>query len=399
MTSVAWRDEVGVLSQSSRNDHKLSLTDEQRAELLELYPLKPHELLHDRSDRVFKSLQSLAKEHPDTPIWLLDKDGSVEHLLSGPDGAPRPLTLGVASNKSVKDRIHGKTVLLPPTAGGLKRGFFSGDRRDTATDVADDWRDEDNRRRRARIWDDEADSEGIRRDMRLVWTIDTGPPQDDDEEDGSSKNRLWEWYVRPQSADDDASRTSQGAVSWTVHTKDVEERATKIVDRLPVSRGVRASIVFAARAHDLGKQRVVWQRSIGNPSPSQPLAKSGRHYKFGNIAPIESTDYRHEFGSLIDVLDEPDFRTLTDEQRDLVLHLIAAHHGYGRPHFPSELAYDPEPKGRDVGRIASEVPGRFARLQRTFGRWGLAYLESLLRAADYAASAKPSSTLETRDES
>jgi len=33
-------------------------------------------------------------------------------------------------------------------------------------------------------------------------------------------------------------------------------------------------------------------------------------------------------------------------------------------------------------------------LQRRYGRWGLAYLESLLRAADYDASAKPSRFVE-----
>ena len=44
--------------------------------------------------------------------------------------------------------------------------------------------------------------------------------------------------------------------------------------------------------------------------------------------------------------------------------------------------------------IAAEVPQRFARLQRKYGRWGLAYLESLLRAADWAASANPSEFVE-----
>jgi CRISPR-associated endonuclease/helicase Cas3 len=80
--------------------------------------------------------------------------------------------------------------------------------------------------------------------------------------------------------------------------------------------------------------------------------------------------------------------------QDLVLHLIAAHHGRGRPHFPKDEVFDPDSKGTEDSAIAAEVPRRFARLQRKYGRWGLAYLESLLRAADYAASAKPSAFVE-----
>src|SRR5262249_26601863 len=109
--------------------------------------------------------------------------------------------------------------------------------------------------------------------------------------------------------------------------------------------------------------------------------------------------YRHEFGSLVDVLDETqsyhaEFRKLSGDMQDVVLHLIAAHHGRGRPHFPPDEVFDPEPNGRDVDAIAAELPHRFARLQRKYGRWGLAYLESLLRAADFAASAKPSAFVE-----
>ena len=76
--------------------------------------------------------------------------------------------------------------------------------------------------------------------------------------------------------------------------------------------------------------------------------------------------------------------------KDLVLHLIAAHHGRGRPHFTSDEAFDPDAQSTVLDAFAIEVPRRFARLQRTYGRWGLAYLESLLRAADWAASAAPS---------
>jgi CRISPR-associated endonuclease/helicase Cas3 len=77
-----------------------------------------------------------------------------------------------------------------------------------------------------------------------------------------------------------------------------------------------------------------------------------------------------------------------------VLHLIAVHHGRARPHFPFDEWFDPERPQPDADRVATEVPQRFARLRRKYGRWGLAYLESLLRAADYAASIKPSRTLE-----
>jgi CRISPR-associated endonuclease/helicase Cas3 len=99
------------------------------------------------------------------------------------------------------------------------------------------------------------------------------------------------------------------------------------------------------------------------------------------------------------VLDErqryfAEFRRLSAEMQDVVLHLIAVHHGYGRPCFPADRAFDPEPKGQQVDRIAIEVMQRFARLQRKYGRWGLAYLESLLRAADYAASREPSAFVE-----
>src|SRR5205823_11491958 len=99
-------------------------------------------------------------------------------------------------------------------------------------------------------------------------------------------------------------------------------------------------------------------------------------------------------GSLLDVEDASEFRQLDDELKDVVRHVIAVHHGRGRPHFPTNEAFDPEPKGHNADEIAAEVPRRFARLQRKYGRWGLAYLESLLRAADWAASAKPSEFVE-----
>ena len=94
--------------------------------------------------------------------------------------------------------------------------------------------------------------------------------------------------------------------------------------------------------------------------------------------------YRHELGSLLDAIDQlpEDFTT---EERDIALHLIAAHHGWARPHFPKRT-FDKTNVHRSE-RAALEVARRFARLQRRYGPWGLAYLETVFHSADAIASA------------
>ena len=176
-----------------------------------------------------------------------------------------------------------------------------------------------------------------------------------------------------------------------VHSGDVERRAREIVERLPLTPGVKRAVVIAARQHDHGKNRRVWQRSIGNPDRSLLLAKSG-----GKMRPLELTLYRHELGSMLDAERDPSLLDgLEPAERELALHLIAAHHGRARPHFPAEELFDPEAVGVDAAQAGVRVMQRFAKLQRQYGRWGLAYLESLVRAADYAASADPSQEIDT----
>ena len=185
--------------------------------------------------------------------------------------------------------------------------------------------------------------------------------------------------MQPKSADDDGSKTARAKELLTDHLGKAGRHAADIASKL-VTPGEARAITLAADWHDLGKDRRVWQRSIGNLK-SEVLAKSGP-----GMRPREITGYRHEFGSLIDVTRLPDFEVLTAEQRELVLHTIASHHGRARPHFPLEEAFDPErPTARAV-EVAREVPRRYAALQRRYGRWGLAFLESLVRAADALAS-------------
>jgi CRISPR-associated endonuclease/helicase Cas3 len=157
---------------------------------------------------------------------------------------------------------------------------------------------------------------------------------------------------------------------------------------------IASAVVLAAWWHDLGKHRERWQRSLGNDRyPTEVYAKSGR-LPDGTVLRSRGflKDYRHEFGSVLDVLDEKhphhaEFMKLSHDMRELVLHLIAAHHGRARPHFPMDEAIDLERDNQVAAALAIEMPRRFARLQQKYGRWGLAYLESLVRAADYSVSA------------
>ncbi len=182
-------------------------------------------------------------------------------------------------------------------------------------------------------------------------------------------------------------------MKWVDHVKDVEDLAGRIVDSLPLGDLERRAVKLAAKFHDHGKRRKLFQIMLGNAGyPKDVLAKSdsrGRRME---------ERYRHEFGSLLDLRKEPEFGQLADDEKDLVLHLIAAHHGRARPHFPADEAFDPDHSAALAEEVACEVPRRFARLQRKYGRWRLAYLESLLRAADWAASAKPSEYYFAEDE-
>jgi CRISPR-associated endonuclease/helicase Cas3 len=197
---------------------------------------------------------------------------------------------------------------------------------------------------------------------------------------------------------------SSTAVTLEKHVADVVGHVRNIAAKLGLSDSLSRCIILAAQIHDLGKRRTHWQQGIGNYDKTECFAKSGKHPITGKkFKPRPGLDpYRHEFGSLLDVLapsqhQEADqdllhaFTALTDEEKDIVLHLVAAHHGRARPHFPMSPAdetFDPGSDYDATQKTAAEVPQRFARLQRRFGRWGLAYLETLLRAADYAASAE-----------
>jgi CRISPR-associated endonuclease/helicase Cas3 len=218
----------------------------------------------------------------------------------------------------------------------------------------------------------------------MVRTIDTRPDADGEQgaDDVASGRRYWRWYVRPRMADDDGSWIASQRQELEPHLRSAEDSAIKLVTNLGLDCPESSAIVLAAKWHDRGKRRAIWQRSIGNSDyPKEVLAKTG-----GMMWPHDLNSYRHEFGSLVEVSSDSELSRLAPEVQDLVLHLIAAHHGRARPHFPADEVFDPENSEDAAATCIREVPRCFARLQRKYGRWGLAYLESLVRAADALAS-------------
>jgi CRISPR-associated endonuclease/helicase Cas3 len=123
----------------------------------------------------------------------------------------------------------------------------------------------------------------------------------------------------------------------------------------------------------LGKNRTWWQRAIGVTGPPA-LAKSGRSGFDHSV----NAGYRHELGSLLELLKG------NAPPTDLVAHLVAAHHGHGRPSFAVNAA-GPVSVGDREGAIGAAAR-RFAHLHLQFGAWQLAYLEAVVKAADALAS-------------
>lgn len=166
---------------------------------------------------------------------------------------------------------------------------------------------------------------------------------------------------------------------------------------------LRETIAFAARYHDFGKVDVRFQTWLRNGdrmaaelAPRQ-LAKSGMYVLKTQSDCGLPSGFRHELLSLLFAEKSDEFATL--QLPELALHAIAAHHGYCRPFAPVVLDDEAgcvkfgglevcreERLARPAHRLGAGVSDRFWALTREYGWWGLAYLEAVLRLADWNAS-------------
>src|SRR5579875_552127 len=198
----------------------------------------------------------------------------------------------------------------------------------------------------------------------------------------SSQGEPLRWLIiekwRDDAATEDDRSESYHPQLLNEHQCCAERCAREIAERLGLDSEYVEVLAAAARLHDEGKRARRWQRAFN--------AQSGADYAKtkGPILYSLLDRYRHEFGSLPSAERDEQIKRLPEDLRELALHLIAAHHGFGRPIISTSACEDAPPSL--LQQRAREVALRFARLQRRWGPWGLAWWEALLRAADQQAS-------------
>ena len=222
--------------------------------------------------------------------------------------------------------------------------------------------------------------------------------------------------------EDDPASVKVRAVGLAEHLIHVRDAATVLCDRIGLGEPYRAAIIRAAAWHDVGKAHEQFQLRAFRyeDDPVRPLAKARKWRRQWDKeqGPPPRPYFRHELGSALAFLAQHDGKT----GADLVAYLIAAHHGkvrMGLRSLPGEKAPDdplrlfargvwdgdelPEVRIReeisaatslklDLMRMGDGEDGRPSWAARTHallkehGPFALAFLETLVRLADWKAS-------------
>jgi hypothetical protein len=213
--------------------------------------------------------------------------------------------------------------------------------------------------------------------------------------------------------DDDLLSASGKEMSLAVHSARVEWAVEQIARRcLPDS--FIAPLQRAAYWHDIGKlderfQVLLYEGDEVAALAGKPRAKSpdlpaspARRRAIRDASGLPA-GFRHEMLSY-QLAERYAGFSPSDAMAELILHLIASHHGYARPFAPvvqdekapavagchDAISIDLSAAERAeipaAHTLHAGAPDRFWRLTRRYGWWGLAYLEAVLRLADWYGS-------------
>jgi CRISPR-associated endonuclease/helicase Cas3 len=357
----AWREDVDFL---------VKLGSQQIAEVIRNYPPLSREILRESEIDAKEKILALSDRVPNGKAVLLSYSGNVTWK-----GELHDLSDMV---RGARLRLGYSTLLLSASCGGLNEGFFDPDCPDPATDVS--------AKKDERFYGRLSSEDG-----RFVWQFFSGAPKDLGEKEFSEKNQALRFVkertgLRPyltKAPDDEKDEwlayfvreAHEGhalpafRMALSEHQAKAEKYARLVGEKIGLPKEYVQALAEAAKNHDVGKDTPIWQRYAKNEGP-EPLAKSDAYDDYRLLK-----GYRHELGSVL---------ALHHETTELVMHLIASHHGYARPVYP-EGAVDPV-RPMESREEMERAPLRFAHLQKELGWWGLAYLESLLKSADSLAS-------------
>ena len=406
-TDIVWRKHLPCEHRGT----SISAPPTTVADFFQAAPVHASERLEAPSGRVFdwllKRAAQIAKHGKDRKPAVEDEeivvillDGAGEHRRSATLGELRELVAPASSmsrsERRSRDRDKGewKERLLPGALlvvdarlGGLRNGMLDekSESEPATADADKDWRQQaedstlDGLRPLIRFRIQEAvgseDGEGLNapvalEEWRHVRTFETRIDA------GGVARRGLAIYKWPDDAVDEDFRSILSAPQTLIdHAAEAEARARDLATRLELPEEEIEALATAARLHDDGKAVARWQTAMNAPKDGRPYAKTGGG---ANWRLLEG--YRHEFGSLL----KAELEDLPDRTRDLILHLIAAHHGNARPLISSAGCEEGPPSLLEAK--AGEAALRFARLQQRYGPWGLAWREAILRAADQSVS-------------
>ncbi|MCY4110166.1 MAG: type I-U CRISPR-associated helicase/endonuclease Cas3 [Chloroflexi bacterium] len=354
---------------------------------------------------------------------------------------------GIDEHVGIKDIHPGDVLIVDPTRGGLNGGTWDPSSEEEVPDLGDEAQIAYGRKATLRL------------DPRLFASVSLPTPADENEADSPIHSRIANWLEDQQDthasalkqkatsrlrdncevtavainsenqekgyyilterdditgkpvvdaetmdgSDETGSFTATG-VSLDQHLSGVGERAGKIAERLGLSQGMVADLHLAGRLHDLGKVDPRFQLELVGGDPvelemrsGEPLAKSLPGARRIQEYPV---GMRHEIASVAMIESNGDILGPAHD-KDLVLHLVGTHHGWGRPLPP--IIEDPEQQvmsytldGHHLEAsselaetsLALDMADRFWRLVERYGYHGLAWLEAILRLADHQQSAE-----------